>query len=164
MVEFLCLKDRKTPLFKYTITKDVEFARLGASKLLINTKSDSICLQFAKESEKVDFLSHLNDLENGKRASMFERRTDENSALQYFQFYAMLSQQQNMMQDYVRTATYQRAIFDNAVDFEGKIVMDVGAGSGILSFFAAQAGAAKVYAIEASSMAQHASVISNAFF
>lgn len=63
-----------------------------------------------------------------------------------------------MMQDYVRTATYQKAIFDNAIDFEGKVVLDVGAGSGILSFFAAQAGAAKVYAVEASCMAQHASV------
>lgn len=60
-----------------------------------------------------------------------------------------------MMQDYIRTSTYQRAMLDNTADFQDKVVMDVGAGSGILSFFAVQAGAKKVYAIEASSMAMH---------
>ena len=44
------------------------------------------------------------------------------------------------MQDYVRTGTYYAAILENAADFEGKVVMDVGAGSGILSLFAAQVG------------------------
>lgn len=79
--------------------------------------------------------------------------------MQYFQFYGYLSQQQNMMQDYVRTSTYQRAILGNLSDFKDKIVLDVGAGSGILSFFAAQAGAKKVYAVEASNMAHHAELL-----
>jgi len=62
------------------------------------------------------------------------------------------------MQDYIRTGTYQRAILANLPDFKDKVVLDVGAGSGILSFFAIQAGARKVYAVEASTMAQHAEV------
>lgn len=61
-----------------------------------------------------------------------------------------------MMQDYIRTSTYQKAILSNCDDFRDAIVLDVGAGSGILSFFAVQAGAKKVYAVEASSMAKHA--------
>jgi type I protein arginine methyltransferase len=37
--------------------------------------------------------------------------------------------------------------------------MDVGAGSGLLSIFAVQAGAKKVYAVEASNMAEHAKTL-----
>jgi predicted RNA methylase len=61
-----------------------------------------------------------------------------------------------MLQDSVRTALYRDAILLNPTDFKGKIVMDVGAGSGILSLFAAQAGAKKVYAVEASRSAENA--------
>jgi histone-arginine methyltransferase CARM1 len=45
------------------------------------------------------------------------------------------------LQDYIRTGTYHAAILENAADFAGKAVLDVGAGSGILSLFAAQARA-----------------------
>lgn len=61
-----------------------------------------------------------------------------------------------MLQDYVRTGAYQSAILQNTMDFKDKVVLDVGAGSGILSFFAAQAGARHVYAVEASDMAHMA--------
>ncbi|KAI8973800.1 S-adenosyl-L-methionine-dependent methyltransferase [Mycotypha africana] len=72
---------------------------------------------------------------------------------QYFGYYAQLQHQQNMLQDTVRTSTYRSSILLNSNCFKDKTVMDVGAGSGILSYFAVQAGAKKVYAVEASGMA-----------
>ena len=85
--------------------------------------------------------------------SVFDDNTDPQSATQYFHYYGQLFQQQNMLQDFVRTGTYQRAMLENSVDFRGRVVLDVGAGTGVLSFFALQAGAVKVYAVEASAMA-----------
>ena len=61
-----------------------------------------------------------------------------------------------MLQDSVRTELYRNAIIQNPSNFRGKVIMDVGCGSGILSLFAAQAGAKRVYAVEASSMAINA--------
>jgi SAM-dependent methyltransferase len=74
----------------------------------------------------------------------------------YFNDYSTLVQQQGMLGDSVRTSLYQFAMLENKADFEGKRVVDVGAGSGVLSFFAEQAGAAKVFAVEASGVAEKA--------
>ena len=74
----------------------------------------------------------------------------------YYNDYSTLVQQQGMLQDHVRTSLYQFSMLENRSDFEGKTVLDVGAGTGILSFFAARAGAKKVYAVEASGMAKNA--------
>jgi histone-arginine methyltransferase CARM1 len=88
--------------------------------------------------------------------SKFEDKIESSSAKMYFHYYGQLLHQQNMMQDYVRTGTYYAAVIENQADFQGRVVVDVGAGSGILSLFAAQAGAKHVYAVEASDMAHYA--------
>ena len=51
---------------------------------------------------------------------------------------------------------YRTAILNNESCFRGKTVLDVGTGSGVLAIWAGMAGARRVYAIEATSMAQHA--------
>ncbi|XP_061556010.1 histone-arginine methyltransferase CARM1 isoform X5 [Phycodurus eques] len=149
-------------VFKCSVSRETECSRVGKQSFIITLGCNSVLIQF---SSPADFQSFYNVLKNCRghlcEQSVFSDRTEESSAVQYFQFYGYLSQQQNMMQDYVRTGTYQRAILQNHVDFKDKIVLDVGCGSGILSFFAAQAGAKKVYAVEASTMAQHAEVLVN---
>ena len=55
----------------------------------------------------------------------------------YYNDYSTLVQQQGMLQDSVRTSLYQFAMLENTSDFNGQTVLDVGAGTGILSFFAA---------------------------
>lgn len=57
------------------------------------------------------------------------------------------SPQQEMLKDEVRTLTYRNSMYHNKHIFKDKIVLDVGSGTGILSMFAAKAGAKHVYGV-----------------
>ncbi|XP_048219607.1 protein arginine N-methyltransferase 6 [Perognathus longimembris pacificus] len=74
----------------------------------------------------------------------------------YYACYADVSVHEEMLADRVRTEAYRRGILRHGAWLRGKAVLDVGAGTGILSVFCAQAGARRVYAVEASSIWQQA--------
>ncbi|CAL1675315.1 unnamed protein product [Lasius platythorax] len=74
---------------------------------------------------------------------------------EYFGIYEKFDILRLMLKDKTRVLmAYKNAIFNMKEKFQGKVVMDVGAGSGILSIFCAEVGAKKVYAIEASMLAK----------
>jgi len=72
----------------------------------------------------------------------------------YFNSYSNLNIHEEMLKDSVRTLTYKNAIMNNAHIFKDKVVMDVGCGTGILSIFAAKAGAKHVYAVDYANIAK----------
>jgi len=134
--------------------------QLGPSFLLLDIADlGNVGLKGDSEISTEKFFKRLS-----KMKADYERfeTFDQTSVQSYFQYYAKLANQQNMLQDSVRTSTYRQAIVENTTDFYGASVMDIGAGSGILSFFAAQAGASVVYAVEASSMAETVRVLAEA--
>ncbi|XP_057661041.1 uncharacterized protein LOC130896761 [Diorhabda carinulata] len=69
---------------------------------------------------------------------------------EYFESYEDIKIHRLMLEDSARNSAYKEAILNNKHEFMGKVVLDVGAGTGILSVFCAQAGAKIVYAVEAS--------------
>ncbi|XP_009629150.1 putative protein arginine N-methyltransferase 6 [Nicotiana tabacum] len=77
----------------------------------------------------------------------------------YFNSYAHVGIHEEMIKDRARTESYRNAIFQHQNYIAGKVVVDVGCGTGILSIFCAQAGARRVYAVDASDIAVQANEI-----
>ena len=66
----------------------------------------------------------------------------------YFDSYSHYYIHEEMIKDEIRTMSYEHAIESNKRLFQGKVVLDIGCGTGILSVFAARAGATHVYGID----------------
>ena len=92
-------------------------------------------------------------------STIMDYTTEEAKALDYANYfcsYSYLYHQKQMLMDHVRMKAYHSSIMNNQELFKGKVVLDVGAGSGVLSLWAAKAGAKKVFACEFTDMAKFA--------
>ncbi|CAF3973029.1 unnamed protein product [Rotaria sordida] len=78
-----------------------------------------------------------------------EQIDDNNLDKQYFESYDKFQVHELMLRDRPRVTAYYDAIMSNKHLFENKVILDVGSGTGILSMFAAKAGAKLVYAVDA---------------
>ena len=77
----------------------------------------------------------------------------------YFNSYSTFYIHEEMIKDKIRTGSYKKAIENNKIIFKDKIVLDIGSGTGILSIFAAKAGAKHVYGIEYADIADYSKEI-----
>ncbi|XP_037070083.1 protein arginine N-methyltransferase 1-like [Pollicipes pollicipes] len=77
----------------------------------------------------------------------------------YFDSYAHFGIHEEMLKDEVRTLTYRNSMYHNRHLFKDKVVLDVGCGTGILSMFAAKAGAKRVIGVDCSNIVDHAKTI-----
>ncbi|KDR16996.1 protein arginine N-methyltransferase 3 isoform X3 [Zootermopsis nevadensis] len=74
----------------------------------------------------------------------------------YFNTYSHFSIHHEMLSDHVRTSSYRDAFMLNSTLWKDRTFLDLGCGTGILSMFAASAGARKVIAIDQSDIIYHA--------
>lgn len=84
-----------------------------------------------------------------KLVPVAEARTVEEDH-SYFQSYAHYSIHYEMLSDSVRTSSYRDALVKNPDRLRDALVLDIGCGTGILSMFAAQAGAKAVVGVDCS--------------
>ncbi|ORY88172.1 S-adenosyl-L-methionine-dependent methyltransferase [Leucosporidium creatinivorum] len=80
----------------------------------------------------------------------------------YSDSYAHFGIHEEMLKDEVRTLSYRNSMWWNKHLFKDKVVLDVGCGTGILSMFAAKAGAKKVIGIDMSNIIDQAQKIVDA--
>lgn len=93
---------------------------------------------------------------DGKQEDATMADNNMTSSDYYFDSYSHFGIHEEMLKDEVRTLSYKHAIVNNPHLFKGKVVLDVGCGTGILCMFAAQAGAKQVIGVDCSEMIHHA--------
>lgn len=107
----------------------------------------------SKQKEALHRLLGESDEKEEMAKTVGEKRLEEDEG--YFNSYAHFDIHHEMLSDKVRTESYRDALLKNSSQLSGKRLLDLGCGTGILSMFAAKAGA-KVTGIDMSEVIYHA--------
>ena len=127
--------------------EQAEFRALTAEDSLARAVTD---LDKCRAQMKQVMLQRLEDVE------VTSKGDSTSSGNAYFESYAHHGIHEEMLKDIVRTESYQNFMLSNPDVFKGKVVLDVGCGTGILSMFAAKAGAKLVFAVDQSEIVYQA--------
>ncbi|CAL5186491.1 unnamed protein product [Lathyrus oleraceus] len=125
----------------------------------MDTATNNNHLRFQDADEVIEDAAETSNLDQSMGGCELDDSNDKTSANYYFDSYSHFGIHEEMLKDTVRTNTYQNVTYQNRFLFKNKVVLDVGAGTGILSLFCAKAGAEHVYAVECSDMADMAKQI-----
>lgn len=113
----------------------------------------------SRRSRIRDESRNIHEVEQHRASGQRERPPCTGFDMAYFHSYSHLGIHEEMIKDRVRTETYRAAISQHQNSIAGKVVVDVGCGTGILSIFCALAGAKRVYAVDASDIAVQANEV-----
>ncbi|NXF08724.1 ANM3 methyltransferase, partial [Smithornis capensis] len=101
-----------------------------------------------------DFVMNTDVRSSSSSGTIADLQEDEDGV--YFSSYGHYGIHEEMLKDKVRTESYRDFIYHNPHIFKDKVVLDVGCGTGILSMFAARAGAKKVIGVDQSEIVYQA--------
>jgi len=113
------------------------------------SKMKSVAQSLFNNSGDSDGSKSSSNLYNQKLLPVAQSRTVEEDQ-SYFQSYAHYSIHHEMLSDVVRTSSYRDALLNNQESIKNRLVLDIGCGTGILSMFAAKAGAKAVVGVDCS--------------
>jgi len=100
-----------------------------------------------------------NYVRGGELVNLPEPKEDPMQDREYFDSYNTILIHHQMLLDEPRTLAYRTAVRNLQSIIQGKVVMDVGCGSGVLSIFCAQVGAKHVFAVDASDFIRNAAKV-----
>ncbi|RUS22795.1 S-adenosyl-L-methionine-dependent methyltransferase [Endogone sp. FLAS-F59071] len=143
---------------EYKPTTELEcelLARLRATQEQLR-RVDTQFSEYRTMVKTTFFDSMADDLRSERSQSLRSGFAGAEDDGNYYSSYANNDIHESMLKDRVRTEAYRDFIYENKALFKGKTVLDVGCGTGILSMFAARAGAARVFSVDNSGIIEKA--------